>query len=510
MFKPLPTPREMAAWDRMAIEDYGLRGELLMENAARAACEVLGRAVGPLADARVLVLCGPGNNGGDGFAMARRLHDAGAEVLAVHTRAKHRYRGEARYHLDLARRAGVDCLLAERMDPSCLEGCDVVVDALLGTGFSGELRGEILDLVERVNALPRSVFVLAVDGPTGLDAATGRPCPEAVRAHRTATLHAAKLGMALPDAEQFTGLVEVCEIGIPARIAREHPPAHLLIGHDIMDLVPVPEPGMHKGTAGHVLVVGGSRGLAGAPQLAALAALRAGAGLATIACPDELEPSVRAASPDVMTLPLASGDDWCPQGMASELAENLDFFDAVVMGPGMGRSLCAAQLLGRVLPDLAKPCVLDADALFHLASMPELIPERAVLTPHPGEMARFFRTTPAEVQADRLGYARRLTELTGATVVLKGAGTIVAGPDGVCRLSGIDAPNLAIGGSGDVLAGLVCSLLARDVSPLPAACIGVYWHGYTGKLLEENYPGRGNLASEIADALPRTLKEYQC
>ncbi|MBU1612570.1 MAG: NAD(P)H-hydrate dehydratase [Proteobacteria bacterium] len=509
MFHPLPTPEEMAAWDRQAIKDFGIRGEILMENAARAAVDALGRRFGSLAGASVLVLAGPGNNGGDGFAMARRLFDAGASVTVLHTRPKKSYRGEARYHLDLARRAGVAMHLLSRFDFSCLTQPDIIIDALLGTGFSGQLREESLNLIRLINELGRSAFVLAVDIPSGLDGQTGLPCPEAVRANLTTTFHAAKLGLAIPCAAAYTGMVEICEIGIPILITARSKPTHFLITHDVLGLVPRPEAEMHKGTAGHVLVVGGSRGLTGAPHLAALGALRAGAGLVTIACPSGLETLIKAGSPDIMTLPLGDSELWHP-AMAGEINLHLPRFDAVVIGPGLGRSPEAAEFLTAFLVKLTLPCVIDADALYHLALIPALTPKHAVLTPHPGEMGRFTGVGPGTVQSDRFRAARNLAETTGSVALLKGSGTVVAEPGGTAYLSSLSAPNLAVGGSGDVLSGLIAALLARSISPLPAACLGVYWHGVAGKMLETNFPGRGNLASQIADALPLALKEYQC
>lgn len=514
MFQPLPTPHEMAAWDRQAIKDYGIRGEMLMENAARAAVDVLAQSV-PFAGTQALILAGPGNNGGDGFAMARRMQDMGGCPVVVHTKPKKAYRGEARYHLDLARRIGVPMHYLPRFDFSSLPAPAVVVDALLGTGFSGELRAEALDLVRRINAYGRSAFVLAVDCPTGLSAETGLPLPEAVRADMTATMHAIKLGLALPHAAPYTGTVRICEIGIPAQVAAGNKAAHQLIGPGIMDLAPRPQPDMHKGTAGHVLVIGGatgpSGGLTGAPHLAALAALRAGAGLATIACPQGLEAAVKAASPDIMTLPLGSGNDWHPK-MVDGLAVHLERFDAVVVGPGMGRSPEASDFLFDLLAGLQErqdlPCVLDADALYHLAQRPGKTPPQAILTPHPGEMGRFLGISSGAVQAGRFKAARTLAERTDAAVVLKGAGTVIAAPGGTTYLCSLSAPNLAVAGSGDVLSGLLGALLAASIAPLPGACLGVYWHGLVGKTLAQDYPGRGNLASQIADALPGVHAKY--
>lgn len=506
MFHPLPTPEEMAAWDSQAINTFGIRPEMLMENAARAAVDALISEV----DCRglsILVLAGPGNNGGDGFAIARRLQDIGACPVVVHTKPKKSYRGEARYHLDLARRVDVPMHYLPRFHFSAMPAPTVVIDALLGTGFSGELRKDMLGLVQRINAM--NSFIMAVDCPTGLDATTGMPQPDAVQADMTATMHAIKLGMALPHAAPYTGRVRVCEIGIPMQVTAKHKPAHQLISPEIMNLAPLPKPDMHKGTAGHVLIIGGSRGLTGAPHLAALGALRAGAGLVTIGCPADLAEQVKHNCPDIMTLPLSSGSEWTAK-IANDILSDLDRFDSVVIGPGMGRTPEAAEFLAALLPKITLPCVLDADALYHLAKSPQLTPKQAILTPHPGEMGRFLSVGNKTVQTGRFHAARELAERTGAIVVLKGAGTIIAAPDGNAYLCSLSAPNLAVAGSGDVLSGLLGSLLGRAISPLPSACLGVYWHGLVGKTLAKDFPGRGNLASEIAHALPQALKEQIC
>ncbi|MGE4506509.1 MAG: NAD(P)H-hydrate dehydratase [Desulfovibrionaceae bacterium] len=513
MHAPLPTPAEMAAWDRRAIDHYGLRGEMLMENAARAALAALRERFGALAGARVLVFCGSGNNGGDGFALARALEDAGAEVRVLRTKPQKAYRGEARHHLDLAQRRGVRSTLAARFDSASFPAPDIVVDALLGTGFSGELGGAYPALVEEINRLGSRAFVFSLDCPSGLDCLTGLPRPEAVRARLTAAFHAAKLGLALPRALEYVGELAVCEIGIPTLVERDLPPDHLLVTSGAMARIPAPDPAMHKGTAGRVLVVGGSPGLTGAAHLAARAALRAGAGMVTLACPAPLEAMARHNCPDIMTLPLegvggGDGEDGAPRlgpEHAAQLAPLVGNYDAVAVGPGMGRHETGRGFLAALLPHLASaPCVLDADALYHLCDMPGAVPPGAVLTPHPGEMARLLGRSIEAVEAERFAAARTLAETTRAVAVLKGPGTVVAPPRGALRLVPLAAPNLAVGGSGDVLCGVVAALLAGGMEPLPAACVGVYWHGITGQSLHKEYPGRGNLASELADALPRT------
>jgi len=524
-YDPLPTPAEMAAWDRCAIRDYGLKAELLMENAGTEALGVLREAYGPLCGARVLLVAGGGNNGGDAFVLARRLLDEGAEPLVLHTRPISGYHGAARYHLDLARRAGAACRhLAPGRARSTLCACaapdslpDILVDGLLGTGMSGELSAEALSLVQAMNALGEHCLVLALDTPSGLDGVTGQPRPEAVRADVTVAFHAPKLGCALPLAAPFVGRLEARAIGIPRAVVDKTPPRQVLLTERLFGLMPVPAAELHKGRAGHVLVLGGSEGLTGAAQLCALAALRAGAGLVTVGCPRGVLAEVKAGMPDIMALGLGHGAAWTPDCMDS-LLPSLGRYDCVVIGPGLGRNSEAAEFLALFPRAFAKafeagwasPCVYDADALYLLAQHPEImaeLPADAVLTPHPGEMARLLGMGMGEVQADRVGAAHRFLATHPQVLTLKGAGTLV-GQGELLHLSPIAAPNLAVGGSGDVLAGVIAALLARGLGPLPAACLGVYWHGLCGLALAKDFPARGNLATEIAHTLPHILKEH--
>lgn len=528
MFEPLPTPAEMAAWDQAAIKDYGLKPELLMENAGAEALAALREDFGPLSGARVLLVAGGGNNGGDAFVVARRLLDEGAIPLVLHTKARGAYRAEARYHMDLARRAGVELrhLPLERAPQmlSRLERPDILVDGLFGTGFTGELSPEAAALVTAMNALAVEAFVLALDIPSGLCGQTGLPRPVAVRADLTVAFHAVKLGSALPQAAPFVGELETRAIGIPRAATLATPPGQFVMHDGLFDLLKTPAADLHKGKAGHVLVIGGGEGLTGAAQLCGLAALRAGAGLVTVACPRGVLTEMKAGLPDLMALPLGQGGQWTP-GCLDELLPHLSRFDAIVIGPGLGRGEGAAAFLldfakafaHHFSVDLAKawapPCIFDADALFHLAQAPKLmdeLPQNAVLTPHPGEMARILGMGMVVLQADRPSAARRFTSAHRQVLVLKGAGTLV-GQDGVLHLCPIAAPNLAVGGSGDVLAGVMAACLARAIPPLLAACLAVYWHGQCGTLLADDFPGRGNLPTEIAHTLPLVLKERtQC
>ncbi|WP_296305251.1 NAD(P)H-hydrate dehydratase [uncultured Desulfovibrio sp.] len=528
---PLPLPEEMRQWDEASFA-LGLPEVMLMENASRAALRALEDCGVPLAGRRVWLFMGGGNNGGDAAALARHLLDAGAQPTVWHTRPLGQYRGACGQHVRMARRCGVSFLPVGR----CLAGDGrkgqalphVVVDGLLGTGFHGELRPDMLALVRRINALRREAFVLSLDVPSGLDAASGRPLPEAVRAHATVTFEAAKFGLVLPESVPFTGRLLILPIGIPLAVRRTAPCSARLLSADVLGHLPPFRPQGYKNSYGHVLVVGGAEDLCGAAHLAARAALRAGAGLTSALVPCGNGLAVRNGLAEIMVreMPGSAPGLWpsLPSGNLRLLLEgSVDRVQALVIGPGMGRGEAAQTLLRALLSCPQRPsAVLDADALVLLSREPELLRalrEQDVLTPHPGEAAALLGTTAARVQADRRGALRALCALTPACVVLKGAGTLIGQQRGqrlrpVC-VSPWDVPALAVGGSGDVLAGCMGALLARraahpaatpeedcPVDVLTLAAVGVSWHALAGRAVAGQYPTRGNLAHELADVLP--------
>ncbi len=510
---PLPFPDEMARWDAAAA-DFGILPTILMENASREALHVLTQSAGSVEGRRILVLAGPGNNGGDAFALARHLDCAGAEVRLAHAKPLAAYRREAGYNVRLAGRLGLDMVPVAERSLSRLAAewlvwrPEIVIDGLLGTGFSGQLSPFFARLVQTVNVLRETAFVLALDVPSGLSAQDGRPRPDAVRAHATATFEAAKFGLALPWAAEYTGWLHVRPIGIPPQVKAAHPASAALLGDETLSLLPPPTKGGHKGSYGHVLILGGSFGLTGAPVLAALGALRSGAGLATVGCPSGLSYHLKAGVPDVMTLPLGKGSEWSG-GFLNELGPHLARFDALVCGPGLGRTEGAREFLRRLLaePELP-PLVLDADALYWLAETPELLPLPAgtVVTPHPREAARLLGTDAAAVQADRYAAVRAVGERCGVTVLLKGAGTLIAAPGSPVFLLPLDLPALSTAGSGDVLAGCLGAMLGRGLSGLDAACLASWLHARAGLILGNDFPARGCTASDIAAALPRAMQ----
>jgi NAD(P)H-hydrate epimerase len=501
----------MNVWDQQTIHGFGLSGPILMENAARAAYFALRAETDGRKFASALLFAGPGNNGGDAFALARYLADDGLDVHVMHSRPLDGYTGDAAYHLKLAQAMHIPCTLLQGRQQDFPQA-DLIVDGLLGTGIQGELRPDMRGWISAINEMKRHAFVLALDIPSGLSGLSGEPMPLAVRADLTVTFEAAKLGLALPAAAPYTGKLVVSKIGIPRQIKEKHPATHAALTAALVHALPEPRPDMHKGDSGHVLVLGGSQGMTGAPLLAARAALRSGAGLVTLGCPRD--PAATYGSfPEIMTLGLGSHGDWDDRCYAN-LAPHLTRFSTVVLGPGFGRSSGGARFLESYMNAPHPKTLYDADALYLLAQNPKLLKDLgpdAVLTPHPGEMGFLLGMAGADVNRNRLAHAREFAAAHGCVLVLKGAGTIVAGPENPVTISPFSAPNLAVAGSGDVLAGVIGSLMAQNLEPLTAAQAGVYWHGYTGLFLAKDFPYRGNTPLDIAEALPAALKEWiQC
>ena len=514
--RPIVTAAEMQALDRATIAEVGLPGCVLMETAGRAVADAVVEAMaGPDGDGAggpVAVVAGAGNNGGDGHVAARVLRERGIAAELFLAAPVDAVRGDARLHLDVLERAGGvihDVSTPAGLDrlAAGLAGARVVVDALLGTGLARPVDGHLAEVIARINASRASgAVVVAADLPSGLDADTGAARGAVVDADVTVTMAALKIGLVSSPGFVHAGEVRVAEIGIPrALILVQAVRAGLLERADVHAAAPRPGALDHKGRRGHVLVVAGSPGKRGAGRLAARAALRAGAGLVTLAGPgpDELD------APDpVMTA-------WCDDaGALRALAAGKD---AVVIGPGMVRGADGLALIDAAL-GLAVPVVLDADALNQLAqgrgaaglARVAAAPAPVVLTPHPGEAARLLDTTVAEVERDRLAAVRRLAAASRAVVVLKGARTVICDgtlADDFVAVNPTGGPSLATGGTGDVLAGALAALLAQGLPALDAARVAVWCHGEAGTRAAARHGVRGVTADDVVTSLGPVLDE---
>lgn len=505
------TAAAMREVDRRAIEELGVPSLVLMENAALGVVEALAERF-PRAE-RVAIVCGPGNNGGDGLAIARHLACRGYEpIVRLHDFGRP-LTADAAVQLAVVEKMGIALERAGgeagiRETVAVVAACDLLVDALFGTGLSRPLAGEAATLVDALDALrvPR----LAVDLPSGLDGDRGDRVGPTLRADVTVALAAPKVAHVLAPAARLVGELAVAELGIPGWLIDEAPGGlGLLLGDELAGWLPVREPDSHKGTFGHLLIVAGSSGKAGAAILAARAAVRGGAGLVTVACPAPIAPQVDLGSLESMTLALPSTESG---GLAlaglEALVSAAQERTAVALGPGLGDDPETREVVRRTVLAVDRPLVLDADGLNAWAGRAGDLADRpapTLLTPHPGELARLLDCSTAEIVADRIAAARRAVELTRAVVVLKGHQTVVATPEGEQHLNTTGNPGMASGGSGDVLTGLAGALLAQGLEAATAADLAVHLHGLAGDLAAAELGGVAVPASELVERLPAAM-----
>jgi NAD(P)H-hydrate epimerase len=503
---PVLDARGMRAADAATIRS-GTPSDELMESAAAGLCEELER-VHP-GWRRIAVVCGPGNNGGDGLAAARLLFGMGKLVSVFSLTDPSAYRGDARANLDRLRSTGVRIAPLDGRGAfgelrRVLADSDGVVDALFGTGLSRPLSGNAAAAVRAILRCGRAV--VAADLPSGVSSDGGAVPGVAVRAELTVAFGAAKLCHVLPPASGLCGRLAVAGIGIP-RSALEAAARKVWLTEtsDVRTLLPPRPTESNKGDFGRLAVVAGSRGKVGAAILAARGALRAGAGLVTVCCAESIQDVVVGALPEAMTFGLPESGGALAESGARSLLRFLEGFDAALVGPGLGTAPGTVALLESLLSAASLPVVADADALNAFARRPQFFAKRreaTVLTPHPGEAGRLLATSARRVQADRLGSARALARRSRAVVVLKGAHTLVAAEGGEVGVNPTGTPLLATAGSGDVLAGAIAALLAGGLSPRAAAVAGTWLHGAAAERLARRLGDAGLLAHETADALP--------
>ncbi len=506
------TAQEMREMDRLTIHEYGVPSLELMERAgegvARAILERFGRA----AKKGVLIVAGKGNNGGDGLVIARYLKRKRIPCEVILLSRKEELSPDAAHNLKAYRKiqgkifeeAGGSLELLARK----LRGKGLVVDAILGTGLTKEVRGSYAETITLVNSC--GLPVVAVDIPSGLDSDFGRPMGSAIQAEMTVTLGYPKLGQVTYPGLSYVGDLVVAEIGIHSEaVDKVAPKTEILEEEDIGWLVPVREPDTHKGTYGHLVVIAGSRGKTGAAILACRAALRIGAGLVTLAAPRSLNDVVAGSLVEVMTEPLKNNEREELEPLSDEdWRRFLDKKNALLFGPGIGLGPSARTTLNWLLRNLEMPWVIDADGLNHLAAEVERLRGARtppVLTPHPGEMARLIGKETSAVSRDRVGVARSFAVEHRCFVVLKGARTVMATPEGRVFINPTGNPGMASGGMGDVLAGMLAGLLGQGLEVEDALKLGVYLHGFVADRAAEAKGEIGLIASDVIEGLPEGL-----
>jgi ADP-dependent NAD(P)H-hydrate dehydratase / NAD(P)H-hydrate epimerase len=504
--EPLYTAREMRALDEWAIAERGIPSLELMEKAGAgvAAAVTDFEPAGP-----VRIVCGKGNNGGDGLVAARRLGELGMDAEALLLGSAVELSGDAlANHQRLLSAGGTAREIGGGELPVLLAGSALAVDALLGTGFAGTPRSPIDQAIEAINEL--RCPVVAVDVPSGADASTGVVAGACVRADVTVTFHTSKLGLWIMPAKAFAGRVEVVDIGIPVDdpLPPDLPSAGLILP-GILGLLPRRSGDATKFSSGSVLVVGGSTGLTGAACLACEAAMRAGAGWVRAGVPGSLNLVFEQKLTEVMTIPLTDRGGALEAGNVDAVLEAAQRADSVVLGPGLGRAEGSFELARELVTRLDVPLLIDADGLNALAGRLEIVAERTaptVLTPHAGELARLLEKQSSEVAAQRLANAREAADRSQAIVILKGDDSLVVEPDGRLGVSPGGSPGLATAGTGDVLSGVIGAFLAKGLGAFEASCAGVYAHAQAGWVAATDLGADSVIASDVIGALPAALQ----
>lgn len=509
------TASEMQTMDRRTIEEAGLCGRVLMENAARGAVEIFLKTFAGALGQRIGVMAGRGNNGGDGFVMARYLAQWGAEVTVFLLARAQKLQGDALANWNLLPPYGVQAV--------CLPDAEAFrdasgkrlrqqlwIDAILGTGLKSEVRGYFKEAIDFLNGSGAPIF--AVDLPSGLDADTGQPLGSCIRATATATFGFAKNGHVLFPGADLCGAVSVVDIGIPKSVSLDPAPRQRLITEkEACDLTVTRPLDAHKGRSGHLLVVAGSPGKTGAAAMCAVAAMRAGAGLVTLAVPRSLLPVVMGQAIEIMTaaLPETPRGELSDEGTQAVLDALNQGKRCLALGPGIGTAPQTKRLVHRLIAESPVPLVLDADALNLLAEDIGILANArspVVLTPHPGEMSRLTGLSTSGIQADRIGCARRFSEKWRVHLVLKGAATVTAGPDGTVAVNASGNPGMASGGMGDVLTGVIAGLIVQGYEPAVACKIGVFLHGAAADAAARQIGPVGYLAGNVAGFIPLACK----
>ncbi len=505
----LITAEQMQAIDLNAIESLGIPGAVLMENAGRAAAEEILNDIHELFPGPILVLAGRGNNGGDGYVIARILADRGWQVRTLVLADENRIAGDAALMLQILKQLDgevrfIDNEASLSKEFSAVEPL-LIVDALLGTGLSSATAGLYRLAIDLINQSPAQV--VAVDIPSGVNGSDGRVMGAAVEADLTLCFDSTKVGHGSRPGADYVGELRVLEIGIPRKARPQDDFCCNLIDESVVcGLLPQRPINGHKGSFGHLGVVAGSTGMTGAAALCSEAGLRSGAGLVTLACPADLHAILEVKLTEVMTQPLMGQQNHLISDNCDEIVALSRKFQSLVLGPGLGQNPQTFDAVRSLVARCHCPLVVDADALNALVGVLDVLPASAamppILTPHPGEFSRLTGLTVSTIEADRFRLTRQFAIDNRVVLLLKGARTLIADPDGRVRINTSGNAGLATGGSGDVLSGLIGGLLAQGLSPFDAASLGSWLHGASADLLADENGCAGLLAGDLLKTIP--------
>jgi ADP-dependent NAD(P)H-hydrate dehydratase / NAD(P)H-hydrate epimerase len=517
--KHVVSAEEMRWCDETTINTYGVPGLLLMENAGRGVAEVVKQEFSPLESKHILVICGKGNNGGDGFVVARLLSNSCAHISVLLVGSPSELKGDAKTNFKILlvvakkSKGQIDIRRYSKRLLAAFPKPDIIVDAMFGTGFTGSVRKPFADLIEWVNQ--RQAKIVAVDIPSGIDGTTGVVGNYAIRANLTVTFGYLKSGLLCNQGRELVGSVHVVDIGIPRLVSEDKRLKTFLVEQsDVRLILPKRSIHAHKYNVGKVLVLAGSKGLTGAAALCCTSTLRTGAGAVVLGTPDPVYQVLARKLTEAMVFPLpATSAGTLSLAALDKIRERLSWADVLVVGPGLSLNSETQQLILKILHEYSGKTLIDADGLNALAvhgiSKLHSSHARFILTPHIGEFSRLSRIPSNKVEEHRIEAAREMAKKNGATIVLKGVPTIIASKDGSAILNSTGNPGMATAGAGDVLSGIIAGLWAQGMSDTEAAWTGVYLHGLSGDTIAKKIGERSLVANDIIEYLPSALQSIE-
>jgi len=506
------TSQQMREIDRKAIEENNLSGLTLMENAGSRIFQNLKNIYPDLRLKKTVIFAGSGNNGGDGFVVARHLYNYGVKVKVFLLTPFNKIKGEAGENLNTINKMGVELIEAETTKleeiQRAIQNSDLIIDAILGTGLQGKVTGLKAKIIDLINIANKEV--VAIDVPSGLNADTGRIEGPCIKAAHTITLALPKIGLLIFPGASYAGKITIEDIGIPSYLLKNNKIKTNMVTKEIVKpLLPFRATCSHKGSFGKALILAGSVGMTGAAYLASEAAMRSGAGIVVLGIPRSLNPIMEVKLTEVMTLPLAETEK---QSLGEEAEETIlklmKNYSVLGIGPGISRQAETQRLVRKVIEKSNIPLVVDADAIYALSEDPTILKKTKtplVITPHPGELAKLINKDVGYILNNQLDITREIAQKYGIVVVLKGARTIIANKEGETYINVGDNPGMATGGSGDVLTGIICSLIAQGADNFSAAITGVYIHTLAGDLARGIKGERGMIAGDILSQVPQAF-----
>lgn len=504
------TPEQVGRMDNETITQIGIPGIVLMENAALKVVQEIIKSLGNVIGKKAVVLAGKGNNGGDAFAVARHLHNIGAQVIVFITSKKSEIKNDAEINLKIIEKINIETVEIMSQDEVLrlkkeLETCDVVIDGIFGTGFKGQISGIIGEIAEHVNNSLK--YVIAIDIPSGVNGETGEVLGKCIRAHKTVTFAFPKTGLLINPGCEYTGELVVADIGIPQIVSDAvNMETTLLDESHVSGIIPIRQRESSKGDFGRVLIVSGSTGMTGSGCLCAKAALRAGAGLVYLGVPSSLSGIYGSQLVETIVVPFEDKSrGYLSKECINEFLEKMVKMDAVAIGPGISCREDIVKIMGELLEAADVPLVLDADALNAVSKNVDVLKKSKVpviITPHPGEMSRLTGASIEDIQKNRIKYAKEFSDKYNVITVLKGARTIIATPDGKIYINPTGNPGMSTAGTGDVLTGIIAGFLGQGIKPEDAAAAGVFLHGLSGDMAASKKGEYGLIAGDLVEELP--------